>query len=73
MYSVLDTKQLDEIHLATLNVLERAGVIVYDDDVLKLLKSAGCEVDQNSKIAKFPRKVIDDTIKKIPHTLVLGG
>lgn len=73
MYSVLDAKQLDEIHLATLNVLERAGVIVYDDDVLQLLKSAGCEVNQKSKVAKLPRKVVDDTIKKTPHTLVLGG
>ena len=73
MYSVLDAKQLDEIHLATLNVLERTGVMVYDDDVLLLLKSAGCEVDQKRKVAKFPKNVIDDTIKKAPHSLVLGG
>jgi len=73
LYSVLDAKQLDEIHLATLNVLERTGVIVYDDDVLLLLKSAGCEVDQKRKVAKFPKNVIDDTIKKAPHSLVLGG
>jgi trimethylamine--corrinoid protein Co-methyltransferase len=73
LYSVLDAKQLDEIHLATLNVLERTGVMVYDDDVLLLLKSAGCEVDQKRKVAKFPKNVIDDTIKKAPHSLVLGG
>jgi len=73
LYSVLDAKQLDEIHLATLNVLERTGVMVYDDDVLLLLKSAGCEVDQKRKVAKFPKNVIDDTIKKVPHSLVLGG
>jgi trimethylamine:corrinoid methyltransferase-like protein len=41
LYSVLNEKQLDEIHLATLNVLERTGVMVHDDDVLLLLKSAG--------------------------------
>lgn len=62
MYSVLDSKQLDEIHYATLNVLERAGVVVYDDNALQLLGSAGCEVDLNRKTAKFPKKIIDATI-----------
>lgn len=73
MYSVLEAKQLDDIHLATLNVLERAGIMVHEDGVLHLLKSAGCEIDEKSKIAKFPEKVIDDTIKKAPHSLILGG
>jgi trimethylamine:corrinoid methyltransferase-like protein len=73
LYTVLDAKQLDEIHLATLNVLERAGVMVHEDSVLQLLKSAGCEVDQKRNVAKFPEKVIHDTIKKTPHNLVLGG
>lgn len=73
MYAVLDAKQLDEIHLATLNVLERTGVMVYEDDVLDLLRSAGCEVDLKKRVAKFPEKVIDDTIKRTPHSLVLGG
>lgn len=71
MYAVLDAKQLDEIHLATLNVLERTGVMVYEDDVLDLLRSA--EVDLKKRGAKFPEKVIDDTIKRTPHSLVLGG
>jgi len=73
LYSPLDRKQLDEIHLATLKVLERTGVIVYDDDVLKLLESAGCTVDPNTKLVKFPKKVIDATLQKTPDKVVLGG
>ena len=73
MYSVLDDKHLDEIHLATLNVLERTGVVVYDDDTLKLLESGGCTVDRNRKLAKIPKKVIDATLEKTPSRLVLGG
>jgi trimethylamine--corrinoid protein Co-methyltransferase len=72
LYSVLDSKQLDEIHLATLNVLERTGLVVYDDDALLFLKSAGCEVDQKRGVTKFPEKIIEDAIKKTPHSL-LGG
>ena len=73
MYSVLDTNQLEEIHKATLIVLERTGLVVHDDDALELLRSAGCEVDRNRRIARFPGKVIDDTVKKTPHSLVLAG
>jgi trimethylamine--corrinoid protein Co-methyltransferase len=73
LYSVLDSKQLDEIHFATLDVLEQAGVLLYKDHALEMLESAGCEVDRNTKTAKFPRKIIDDTIKKTPRTVVLAG
>jgi trimethylamine--corrinoid protein Co-methyltransferase len=72
-YSVLDRKQIDEIHLATLNVLERTGVIVYDDEALKLLESAGCVVDEGNKLVKIPKKVIDATLERTPSRLVLGG
>ena len=72
-YSVLDRQQLDEIDLATLTVLERTGLIVHDDDALKLLELAGCAVDRNKKLVKIPKKVIDATLEKTPHKLVLGG
>jgi len=73
LYSVLDGKQLDAIHHATLSVLERTGLVVYDDDALRLLEAGGCEVDLSRKIAKFPKKVIDATVERIPSKLVLGG
>ena len=47
--------------------------MIHEDNVLTLLKSGGCVVDEKRKVAKFPRKVIDDTIKKTPHSLILGG
>ena len=73
LYAVLDTNQLEEIHQATLSVLKRSGLLVYDKEALSLLESAGCEVDHNKQTAKFPENVIEETIKKTPHCLVLGG
>ena len=73
MYTVLDASQLDAIHHATLSILERTGVAVYDDDTLRLLEAGGCEVDPDRKTAKFPEKVIDATVERIPNRLVLGG
>jgi len=73
LYTVLDGSQLDTIHHATLSILERTGVVVHDDDALRLLGAGGCEVDLGRKTAKFPEKVIDATIETIPNRLVLGG
>ena len=73
LYSVLDRGQVEEIHSATLAVLEQVGVIVHDDEALELLHAGGCEVNKTSRIGKFPKKVIDSTLQKTPHTLVLGG
>jgi len=73
LYTLLDKKQLDEIHLATLNVLERVGVVIYDDESFRLMGEAGCEVDQATRIVKIPKKVIDATVDKTPHSLVLGA
>jgi trimethylamine--corrinoid protein Co-methyltransferase len=73
LYSVLDTSQLDKIHQATLAVLKRSGVVVYDEAALRLLQSAGCEVDHKKQTAKLPENVIEETINKTPHSLVLGG
>ena len=47
--NVLSQDELEQIYEASLEVLERAGVSVELDSVLKLLDDAGANVD-------FPRK-----------------
>ncbi|MFY9272630.1 MAG: trimethylamine methyltransferase family protein, partial [Thermacetogeniaceae bacterium] len=37
--------QLEQIHYATLEVLERTGIVVKNKEALKLLKDAGCRVE----------------------------
>jgi len=41
---ILSEQEVYELHLATLEVLEKTGVEVYDDEALSVLRKAGCFV-----------------------------
>jgi trimethylamine---corrinoid protein Co-methyltransferase len=59
--------QLEEIHSATIDVLERAGVRVDHDESLKLLKEAGCLV--KDRVVKIPGWMIDEAIRVAPSKI----
>ncbi len=64
---------LHEIHLGTLQVLERTGVWVEDDEALAILSDGGCRIDRETRIAKFPPHVVEELIRAVPSSLVLHG
>lgn len=59
--------QLEEIHSATIDVLERVGVRVDHDQALKLLKEAGCLV--KGRVARIPGWLIDEAIRTAPSKI----
>ncbi len=61
------------IHQSTLNVLERTGVKVDEENALKLLKDAGATVDFTLKTAKIPHGLIEEMIKKAEKRVTLCG
>jgi trimethylamine--corrinoid protein Co-methyltransferase len=44
---VLSEDQIEELHLATLEILRRTGVDVLDEEARELLNKAGADVDGN--------------------------
>jgi len=56
--------QIEEIHSATIDVLERVGVRVDHDQALRLLKDAGCLV--KDRVARIPGWLVDEAIKLAP-------
>ncbi len=56
--------QIEEIHSATIDVLERVGVRVDHDQALRLLKDAGCIV--KDRVARIPGWLVDEAIKLAP-------
>jgi trimethylamine---corrinoid protein Co-methyltransferase len=56
--------QLAEIHSATIDVLERAGVRVDHDEALKLLEDAGCII--KDRVARIPGWLVDEAIRLAP-------
>ncbi len=67
---VLDDKQIEQIHLATLEVLERTGVQITHPQALELLDGAGARVDGDR--VRIPAWVVEAAIRKTPSRVVLG-
>ena len=50
--NVFSDDALEDIHLATLEVLQKTGVFVDDDDAMEVFAGAGATVDKKKKIVK---------------------
>jgi len=65
---ILSTTQVEHIHSATLEVLEKTGVKFESNRALKLLKENGCKVDFETKIVKFPPSLVEESIRHAPSS-----
>lgn len=63
--------QLERIHLASLETLERTGTRVDNPQALKLLRDAGCLVTGST--VKIPSSLVEDCIKLAPKKITLGN
>lgn len=66
---LLSDSNVDDIHAASLMVLEKTGVLVKNNPALKLLHDAGCRIDSNK--AYIPGNLVEETIKKVPSSFKL--
>jgi trimethylamine--corrinoid protein Co-methyltransferase len=66
-------EELEEIHLATLEVLEKTGLLFDDEEALEVLDGGGAIIDKKNRIAKLPPFLIEDAIRSAPSKLLLAG
>jgi trimethylamine--corrinoid protein Co-methyltransferase len=71
-FRVLSDSQIEKIHFATLEVLERTGVRVLHKEALKLLKDAGCFVKKND-IVKIPSFLVEKAIRSAPPRVAISN
>lgn len=69
----LSTEQVEQIHDASLRLLEEAGIVVRDPETLHLLETAGCAVDSGRELAKFPASLVRDALAGSPPRVTLCG
>jgi len=69
--TVINQQQMDQIHSATLEVLERTGVKMTHPHGRELLDGIGASVDGDR--VRFPAWVVEDAIRKAPSRIVLGN
>ena len=64
---------VERIHHASLQVLERTGIALMHDQILKRLETEGCIVDHDAKRVRFPRQLIEEAIARAPRNYMLAG
>jgi len=62
---------LDDIHEASLRLLEDVGIQVDYDEALDLLAQNGCDVDRDSNIVRFPPDLVEESIERAPSSFTL--
>lgn len=71
--NVFTESEVDEIHLATLEVLERTGVFVEDDEAVDIFSDGGCVVDRDTGIVRIPEHLVMDALAGAPEQIFLAG
>jgi len=70
---VFTPDELQEIHLATLEVLSQTGVFVEDDEALAIFEGGGATVDRERKVVRLAPHVVEDAIRSAPPKVVMCG
>ena len=71
--NVFTEAELQDIHLGSLEVLERTGVWVEADDALDLFSDGGCIIDRETRMVRIPPYLVEDAIRSSPPKSFLCG
>ena len=71
--NVFTPDELDEIHLATLEVLHKTGLFVEDEEAIEVFHGGGAQVDRKKKVVKLPSYLVEDAIRSAPSKVCLAG
>jgi trimethylamine---corrinoid protein Co-methyltransferase len=73
LLDVLTADDVKDIHFATLEVLERTGVFVEDEQALDVFGDGGCDVDREARRVRIPPHVVDDAVGSAPSVICYGA
>jgi trimethylamine--corrinoid protein Co-methyltransferase len=69
-YKILNTRQIDRIHAATLELLETVGVNVRHPGARDMMAAAGCTVREDGTVF-IPGQLVTDAIQSAPSTVII--
>ena len=68
-----DDGEMELVHEQSLRCLERIGIMVKSQSVLKMLDQKGASVDFKKEVAKIPESMIKEAIRSAPKKMPLGA
>ena len=69
----LTRKQVKEIHVATIEVLEEVGLRSASKQILEVFRKNGSEVDLRDGRVRIPQHLVEESLRKAPKQIVLCG
>jgi trimethylamine---corrinoid protein Co-methyltransferase len=70
---ILSDEDIQQIHAATLEVIETIGVRFPSPKALEIFSAHGAHIDPAKKIARIPAHVIESALAKAPPTYDLAA
>ena len=65
---LLTAEQVEQIHEASLEILENVGMLVRNPKAREILAQHGCHVDSETELVRFPRTVVEEYRAAFPPT-----
>ena len=72
-FKMCSYEQLTRLHNASLEVLERTGVKMFEDSALNILAEGGAYVDAEEKIVRIPAHMVKSAIQSAPSRIVVAN
>ena len=69
-YSRLSSDQCQKLHNASLEILSRTGVRLYDQEAIDLLKKAGASISEGNR-ARIPAGLVEKAFNTVPKRVTL--
>ena len=73
LLQVLSQAEKTQVHERTLKILAETGVQVNTAKGRQYLKNAGAQVDENTDIVRFPRALVEESLRLAPKDFKLGA
>ena len=71
LYQPLTKTDVNHIADAALNVLAKSGMAVYSETAFHALREAGAPVDEQTRVVRFPRRLVEDAVASNPSSITL--
>ena len=68
---LLTQEEKETIHDKSLEILKETGIVFKWEPALTVLKNAGCNVDFESQVVKFPRDIVTNALKSCPNSFTV--
>ncbi|MFQ5819243.1 MAG: trimethylamine methyltransferase family protein [Candidatus Heimdallarchaeota archaeon] len=70
-FQILSKEEREQIYAGALQVLRETGILIKNENAMKILKDGGVEFKQDTQIAHFTEELVRDCIRKVPNSVKL--